>query len=348
MRTNTPRALEVLSAYDLSDATLTPVVTGNINETYIVGQGDKRQVLQRLNPIFKPEIHFDIEFITEALAAAQVPTPRLIRTRSNSLWVEDTHGGIWRLLTYIDGVVHSEIGNASLCSAAGTLLGRFHRALGGLQHTFHAPRLGVHDTGRHVRGLEEALLNRTNHVAFAQIEPIGRAILHALAELPPMPALPSRIVHGDPKIQNIVFDDTATVARALIDLDTLAHMALPLELGDAFRSWCNPGGENRAQGVFDMGRFEAGLVGYATHTRDWLQDEEVAALPVAVETIALELAARFARDTLEESYFGWDNRRFAAAWEHHLQRARGQWTLARSYAEQRGSATDLIKRVFGR
>jgi Ser/Thr protein kinase RdoA (MazF antagonist) len=343
---NQARAHEALSAYALHECSLEPIVMGNINETYAVHTTGERYILQRLNPIFKPEVHHDIQAITEHLAAAGVTTPRLLPTRANTLWTVDTTGGAWRMMTFIPGVVHSEVSSAKLCHAAGVLLGRFHRTLGTLTHTFAAPRFGVHDTPRHLAGLEHAMTQHAGHMAYPMVRPLAESILAAVRQLPSIHALPPRIVHGDPKIQNIIFAETGE-ARAMIDLDTLAHMSLPLELGDALRSWCNPVGETRAESVFDLERFAASLRGYAEYARDWLTPDEIAALPSAVETISLELAARFARDALEESYFGWDPRRFSAAWEHHLLRAQGQLTLAQSYAAQRPAAARLLREVFG-
>ncbi len=58
-------------------------------------------------------------------------------------------------------------------------------------------------------------------------------------------------------------------------------------------------------------------------------------LALGLERIALELAARFATDALEERYFAWDPARFASRGEHDLLRARGQLSLYRQARETR-------------
>jgi hypothetical protein len=73
---------------------------------------------------------------------------------------------------------------------------------------------------------------------------------------------------------------------------------------------------------------------------------ERAVIADAVAVIALELAARFCADVLEESYFGWDKTRFKAAWEHHLLRARGQFALARSIGKQREAMRAAVAKAF--
>ena len=61
-----------------------------------------------------------------------------------------------------------------------------------------------------------------------------------------------------------------------------------------------------------------------------------------LERIALELAARFARDALEESYFGFDPA-FGGRGEHNLLRARGQAALARSVAANRSTLEAVVR-----
>ena len=343
----TDRAMAALAAYDITEPRLLPVPMGNINETYYVdAAATPRSVLQRLNPIFKPEIHHDIDLVTQVLEQAGIPTPRLIRTRDGALWTDQGTHGIWRLQTYIHGVVHDRADAPALCRAGAHLLGRFHHAVGALQeHSFRAPRLGVHDTARHMQGLRDALQAHPEHCAFRTLQPLAHSILTAFAELPPMQGLPHRVVHGDPKLNNIIFAPSGE-AVALIDLDTLNSMPVTLELGDAMRSWCNPAGEDNPEAHFSMPHFAATLEGYAEGAGGLLQANEIALLPTAMQTIALELAARFARDVLEERYFGWNRSAFSAAWQHHLVRTRSQLSLALSYAQQQQDARALVQHLF--
>jgi Ser/Thr protein kinase RdoA (MazF antagonist) len=345
MIANLERAQSVLGAYGLVDTTLVPITVGHINETYAVHSRTRRAILQRVNPIFKPEVHHDIEAITAHLAAAGLTTPRLIRTERGELWTVDSHGGVWRMQTFIEGNVFAHPHSAAMCESAGALLGRFHQALWGVEHVFQAPRLGVHDTARHLAGLREALERHRTHVAYGAVAPLAEDLLRRAETLPSVGALPARIVHGDPKLSNFIFGQDGA-AYALIDLDTIAPMAITLELGDAFRSWCNPNGEGAGASMFMLDWFSAGLRGYATAMRGRLSAAEVALLPAAVETISLELAARFARDALEERYFGWDATRFRAAWEHNLERARSQLDLAVSYGAQRDAAAAAVAQIF--
>src|SRR5262249_31493875 len=145
-------------------------------------------------------------------------------------------------------------------------------------------------------------------------------------------ALPRGHAHGDLKISNVLFTGDGE-AHALLDLDTLGRLPIAFELGDAFRSWCNPLGEDVAETRFDLEVFAAAVAGYAGARA--LAPEEVASLVPGVETIALELAARFCVDVFEDRYFGWDSAHFPSRREHNRVRACGQLALARAIAAAR-------------
>src|SRR5437016_2069162 len=97
-----PSAL--LAVYGLdSDAVITALTGGLINQTYRVESGARRFTLQRVNPIFQPQLHLDIESITAHLVACRLPTPTLVRTTAGQLWTHDAEGRVWRLMTHLPG-----------------------------------------------------------------------------------------------------------------------------------------------------------------------------------------------------------------------------------------------------
>lgn len=323
----------VLEAYGLEGAELAPITVGLINTTFRVSvAGQPRLVLQRLHPIFAAEVNEDIDAITRWLAGRGMTTPRLVRTGAGAAAVEHD-GAVWRALTFVDGRTITEAKTPALTHAAGVLVGKLHAALEGLEHRFHFTRAGVHDTPRHLAALEQALIDHAAHPEIGQARPIAEAILEHARTLSPLPATTTRVVHGDLKITNLLFHHDRDEGLAVVDLDTFAHGTLPVELGDALRSWCNPAGES-ADGSMDVELFAAALAGYRAGGGPSTAEER-AAIPLGVETIALELASRFARDALEDRYFGWDPRRFPDRRSHCRARAMSQLSLARSIRAQR-------------
>jgi len=337
--------LQMLRAWGLADARVSPLGSGLINRTWLVEAGASRLVMQQLNPIFPPVVNEDIRVVTAHLRAKGLTAPELLAAEDGSYWQEH-EGRIYRLMTWVAGTSHERISTAAQAREAGALLARFHRALADLQYEFRNTRPGVHDTPRHLASLRRALTEHHVHPHFAAVRPLADEILALAAALEALPGLPDRLVHGDPKINNILFDPVSDKALCLIDLDTLGRMPLPLELGDAFRSWCNPRGEDDQRSAFSLDFFRAAVEGYASGAAGWITPAEWRSIVPATLTIYMELAARFCADALNESYFGWDASRYPSRSVHNQLRAASQMAAARSLLDMRGAADEVVRRVF--
>ncbi len=335
---------EVVRAYGLQGASFEPISIGLINRTFRAHHdGVPALVLQRQHPTFRGEVNLDIEAITAHLATHGVPTPRIIRTQDARAWV-DHEGLAWRALTFLEGTTVGKVDRPLLAHGAAALVGRFHRAIDGFSHVFHFTRPGAHDTPAHLARLRDALTTHASHPAFAEVRPIAEAIL--AHPLPAIPATPTRIIHGDLKISNVLFADDLSRPVALLDLDTFQHGTIAIEMGDALRSWCNPRGESADEVRADVEIFTAAIEGYASTAHGLLSREEIGSIVPGFETIATELSSRFAFDALEDRYFGWDPSRFPTRTAHNIVRARSQLALARSVHSQRGSLAAIVERAF--
>lgn len=313
---------------------------GLINETWMVGD-PPTAVLQWLNPIFKPTVNLEIEAVTERLAAQGMVTPRLLPTRTGGVFLEDGDTS-WRLLSFIEGRTLHSIPSPAVAHEAGRMVGRFHAALDGWHRERVAPRRDIHDTPARMRDLRTALGRGAAHGLAAQAIPLGEQILADWADWTGPLDLPERTCHGDLKISNLRFHATRDEALCLLDLDTVGPMDLSCELGDAWRSWCNPAGEDDpAAARFDVELFEASARGFLS-TAPTLTAAEREGLAAGIERICLELAGRFCGDALENSYFKEDRSRFAQPGAHNLHRARCQLALARSARAARGACERIL------
>jgi len=332
----------VLKELGLTQAKLTRFKSGIINDSWRADKPNQETlVLQRVNPIFPATINNDIYAVTQHLQKKGMLTPRLVRTPKGELWLEENNN-LWRVQTFIPGITRDVLEKPSQAEEAGAFLARFHIALSDFKLPFSSPRIGVHDTQKHLDALKIALIQHKAHPRYSDIEPLGRKILEIASALPKLPACANRMVHGDPKISNFIFDAVTDQAMCLIDLDTITTMPIILELGDAIRSWCNIKGEENPNAFLSMPFLQSSMTGYAREAKDFLIEKEWRALPAAILTITVELAARFAADALMENYFSWDPSRYATASEHNQLRAQSQIRLAQSIQTQWNSIQNVI------
>ena len=339
-------ARAALDAWPLTQPKLFRLQLGLINGTWRVEtMAGERYILQRLHPSFPPEVNLNLESVTAWLRRKGRLAPCLERTRRAALW-HTAEGVVWRLMSFIEGDCFHALPSREYALTAGRMLGDFHAALLDFDEPLPWQRLPVHEPARHRAFLLETLATRTAHAHFGAVQALAMELFAALDALPPIEETQPRLLHGDPKLSNLLFGPSAE-ARCLVDLDTLVRASLPFEIGDALRSWCNPLAEDAPEGQFDFDLFEAALAGYAEASRSWLLADEARQFVTATETIFIELAMRFAADTLNEAYFGWDPQRFASRAEHNLLRARNQWNCARLLAAQRGRAEAVVDHLFG-
>jgi Ser/Thr protein kinase RdoA (MazF antagonist) len=338
--------INVIAALGLSDASFEAFPTGLINDSWLVVMpGGERRVLQRVNPIFPTAINDDIEVVTRHLQSSGMLTPRLIPMADGALVIK-VDGYNWRQLTYISGRTYDSIENTHQADEAGALLGRFHAAVDGLDYSFANARLQVHDTVMHLANLSSALETHDNHAEISRVQALADEVFELANQLPELGDQLNRIVHGDPKISNVVFSSNTTKAKCLIDLDTLGYMPIALELGDAFRSWCNPLAEDAPGAEFSLLIFHSAIGGYARDSRSLLAENEWRKIPAATFTITVELAARFCADALNESYFRWDPLHFHSPSHHNQLRARSQINLAHSISGQREQIETEVLAAF--
>jgi Ser/Thr protein kinase RdoA (MazF antagonist) len=321
--------------------------TGLINDTRRARLGADLVVLQRVHPAFAPRVHVDIEAVTSHLASKGQVTPRLVRTAAGELCGVADDGRAVRVLTFVEGESHDKLRTPAMASRAGALVARFHAALADLEHDYVHVRPGIHDLPFRVAGLERALEAHRGHRLYEPAARLRDAMTSARDLLGASPTRP-RHAHGDLKASNLLFDAHGD-GVCLVDLDTVASMSWPFELGDALRSWCNPAGEDVESPKVDVATFVAAVDGYAGALGGLtLEPLETELLVSGVRTIAAELAVRFLTDALEERYFGFDAARFPARGEHNLLRAHGQWALAESLGAARTALEDATRAAFSR
>lgn len=336
---------QVLDAYGIELDSAKPAASGLINRTWIVETASaERLVIQCLHTQIPAQVNDSIRVVTGRLRDQDVCTPLLVETCSGDTYAA-VGDKIWRVLTYVPGISFDVVPDVGRAREAGGILARFHGAFINWTDMQAPPVSTVHNLPRHLGVLRTALANGSEHDQYPWITELAEEILSFAQSLPQIIPNTPRIVHGDPKISNILFEETGG-AVCLVDLDTVGFMDLVWELGDAFRSWCNPHGEDTEDTTFSLDLLHHALSGYAAYGPRFITQQEVAGTVSATLTIYTELAARFCADALSEGYFAWDPERFSSRAEHNLVRATGQLNAAKDLAKKRIEAERIAAQIF--
>ncbi|MDX1776665.1 MAG: aminoglycoside phosphotransferase family protein, partial [Desulfobulbales bacterium] len=295
---------------------------GIIHDTYLVtpGNGADRFILQRLNTsiFLNPQaVMHNLQVVCDHIekrmqlgnsgidAAWQML--HAIPARDGRYLFIDADGDFWRALSFIQGAVSLEqISGPAAAREVGRALGTFHLLVSDLD-----PEL-LHETLPGFHNVEQYL----EHFAAVAVEAgdeseAGRFCQRFIEERQDWaPVLENarrdnllrlRVIHGDPKITNIMVDRLTGKAVSIIDLDTVMPGLVLYDIGDCLRSCCNPSGEevtDLAGVLFDPDRCESVLSGYADAAPGVLRHEDFDFLYDAIRLIPFELGLRFYADFL--------------------------------------------------
>jgi Ser/Thr protein kinase RdoA (MazF antagonist) len=340
--------------------------TGLINDTYLCEFRDvgdiRKYILQRINTkVFRhPEqVMENVEVVTahvvsrlraEGVQEPTAVTPALIPTRYGRSFHRDDSAAYWRMLHYIEaGLVFDTIRDVRHAYEVGRGLGRFQSLVSDLQpERLHDTIPGFHHTPKYLKEFDDTVKADVNNRATginAEIAFVSRRRYLALPlmELVNAGQLPVRVVHNDPKVNNILIHAATGEALCMIDLDTVKPGIVHFDFGDCVRSAANPGGED-AEDLNKVGLnldlLEAVACGYLRESGEFLMEKEVEMLPESVKVITFELGLRFLTDYLRgDTYF-----RLKYP-DHNLHRARVQFKLLESIEKAEKDIAAIIKKV---
>lgn len=337
---------EIFEAYEHLGACthLNLIDIGLINKTWLVQTADTKYILQEVSPIFDVSIHDDALAVCEHVKAQGLVVPAIIPERSGGLYVK-FEGRIFRALSYINGQSFHKINNLKMAEQAGLIIGKFHRALCDFNYDYRSKRRQAGDFAFHAGNLRRALEEHSEHKYFRTVEPLAKVMLNSMTSLTNRHSTTPRHIHGDPKISNIMFDEHYS-ALALVDFDTLNKGGWALEMGDAFRSWCNPNQEDVLDAFVDLSIAEAALVGYGEIMKGRFSAQEHHELVINMQAITLCLAMRYLTDIFYEKYWAYDANRFARPADHHWLRAQAMFALYEDFARKRSKISELIKKYL--
>jgi Ser/Thr protein kinase RdoA (MazF antagonist) len=336
--------------------------SGLINDTYLCsfrnGNDDRKYILQRINTtVFRrpEEVMMNVEVVTRHIAdrlrgrGVTEPfavTPALIHTREGASHYRDASGGFWRVFHFIEsGEVFDSIIDVKHAYEVGRGLGSFQSLVSDLAPDKLRDTLpGFHHTPLYLNEYDCALRadaagRRGDIAAEAAFVEERRSLAPLLTDALTTGGLPVRVVHNDPKVNNIMLDKAAGKALCMLDLDTVKPGTALFDFGDCLRSAANPLGEDAADPrsvEIDLPLFEAAAAGYLREAGAFLTEKEKEMLPLSVMVITFELGIRFLADYLRgDTYF---KIRYPG---HNLHRARVQFSLLKSIEKNEARLGEL-------
>jgi Ser/Thr protein kinase RdoA (MazF antagonist) len=359
-----------------------PFGSGNINDTFLVSlqktkesikqeieEGIESQsfILQRLNTkVFREpklvmrNMRIYSDHVRDRLANnpldRQWLVPQILTTQQGQDYWQTEEGEFWRSLSLI---AHSQsfdaIASKAQAREVGYALGTFHTLTSDLAPERLADTLeGFHITPRYLQQYEEVLiksmeqgnLQRSPEVNYCLKFVSDRQYLaHILEDAKAAGKLRLRTMHGDPKVNNILFDQRTNLAVSMIDLDTVKSGLIHYDLGDCLRSGCNLAGEEIQEWEsveFDTELCEAILQGYLSTARSFFTEYDYDYIYDAIRVITFELGLRFLTDYLAGNIY------FHIKYpEHNLVRSLVQFRLLERI-ESKKSVINQITKNFSR
>jgi Ser/Thr protein kinase RdoA (MazF antagonist) len=338
-----------------------PYGQGLINDTYrvaLTGGNGKSALLQRLNRRAFPEperIMRNLKILAAHTAKKPAPTdlhfPAFYSARDGRDYVKDAQGEFWRAMEFIENTQSlGVLTRPEQAGEVGRALARFHSLFADLDvNALSVTRPGFHQTPLYFARLQEAVAKHASAAHDAAVrESIDfvnarKPVVGILEEAKAQNRLTLSVIHGDPKLDNFLFDRSSGRAVSLIDLDTVQPGLRLYDLGDCLRSCANPAGESPRDtddARFDLPTARAVLQSYARTAPDLLTAAVREFLFEAVRLIPLELGMRFLTDHLEGNAY------FKVQWPgHNLHRARVQLALVKDIERQHKELRGLIDRL---
>jgi Ser/Thr protein kinase RdoA (MazF antagonist) len=275
---------------------ISPLGAGHINDTYLVVSDDVRWVLQRINSevfVDPRRLMDNLERVVAHIGRRAVNfVPTLIPTKGGASFHVDVDGGFWRMSGFVDNTYTlQELASVDQAQAAGRAFARYQNLLADLpEPRLHEPIAGFLRLDRYLAEFESV----------APRENRWRPFIAKRARLQDQLQTPGDYIHGDCKVNNLLFVQGGNEVRCVVDLDTTMRGHWAWDFGDLVRSGAARGDE------FSVQLFAALVKGFVSEK---IAGVDPAELVVAPRYICLMLGVRFLTDHLQgDRYFKVANR----------------------------------------
>ena len=288
---------------------ITGIENGLINNTYLVETSNEKFILQKINTkIFtNPQAiqnnHLNINEHLEKSGYSK-KIVQLIPTLTGNYLVENNNE-IWRMMEYIDGsTTFIKAPNLKVVLEATKTLSEFYKILNQSPMILEETLPDFINFEKRIDDFKKSLVQENSRKILAENE-INFLLEHlSLPEkwlaLERNKDLPTRVIHADPKISNILFNKDQK-ATAVIDLDTMMNGTILYDFGDMIRSYTNNAEEDNGSSDenFNAETYKVVKEGFMEHLADTLTAIESKNLDYAAKVVIYIQALRFMTDFLK-------------------------------------------------
>ena len=264
----------------------------------------------------------------------------------------------WRMYHYIDADVYPCIINSHHAFMLGEAIANFSNSLDGFDTKCLIETIpDFHNTPKRYKDLLVSVAHDTIENDAKRVIPVREYVkaimdkedkLGVLMNALESGAIPYRVVHNDPKLNNVLFDKATAEPICMIDLDTIMPGTSLFDVGDALRSIANTASEEdkTTDNVsFSTEIFEKFITGYIKGMHGKITAAEIKLIPESIWVIAMELGMRFLKDHID------GNKYFATEYDgQNLERAKVQLKLAECVYEKisTGELHKIVHEIQGK
>ena len=350
--------------YNLVPLELVHLINGRVNDTFQLKTTTGIFLLQRLSPVFMGSLALGLNWLTiqESIASRSkhptAPLPHILPSTEGSYLYPGPQGDNWRLTTFINGVTPAK-GPAEAQEAA-RLLGFFHSHLNQPKPLELLPLPMGESTNQYLpkpndfETITDIYHDNTN---LEELRPTLALATQAAQNLPLSPefitAFQRRdlIIHGDPKIDNFMFNPETGQALALVDWDTAQLGNFLVDIAEMLRSWGTPQKSTSAS-LPQLKKIASHLLppvveGYAESGLE-LTAKDLELLPQILRAISLNLCRRYLTDALAQTYFRWDSQAYPSLYHQNRERALSLLAQSEEIRLNELKLTDAFKEAYQR
>ncbi|MBQ0025347.1 MAG: aminoglycoside phosphotransferase family protein [Bacteroidales bacterium] len=334
---------------------ISPLGEGFINDTFIIKDSSgPRYILQRKNHIVFPDVPGmmdNIAKVTGHIRSKGGVTLKVAESGNGKLFWQDEEGNYWAVCEYIgNSVCYDKADSVSLARKGGEGLGIFHRMVSDFDQPLVEVIKGFHNIRHRFNQWDESVRrDAAGRVAslseeISWIESRRSRMLSFWSEYE-SGLIPTRVIHGDTKLSNFLFDAKTGDCLCAIDLDTMMSSTVLCDTGDALRAYTNTGAEDdkdTGKVSMSMDYFKAYIGGYLSEMKDYLSPSEIKYLAFSGVYITFEQVLRFLMDYIDgDTYYK------IAYPQHNLVRTRAQYALLCSMENQLPQMNEFVSRECG-